>query len=137
MRNHSSNVVICLAGALLFSLPAAAQVYFPGGRSDEQKKAADESKATLKYDPHDLSGVWSHFGRPGDLPKYPGIGDGRPTGPAASVRTCSALTRLLSAGVAEVPCVDPHLWLGVERPCASAANVLERSSLSDDELASR
>jgi hypothetical protein len=44
---------------LVFSLPMAAQVYYPGGHSDEQKKAADESKATLKYDPHDLSGVWS------------------------------------------------------------------------------
>src|SRR5712671_1394900 len=67
--------VIFLAGAALFSLPAAAQVYYPGGRSDEQKKAAEESKAKLKYDPHDLSGIWSHYGRVPDPPKYPGIGD--------------------------------------------------------------
>src|SRR5580700_3116943 len=44
---------------LVFSLPAAAQVYYPGGHSDAQKKAAEESRATLKYDPQDLSGVWS------------------------------------------------------------------------------
>jgi hypothetical protein len=75
MRNSTSKLVIYLAGAFLLSLPAAAQVYFPGGRSDEQKKAADASKATLKYDPHDLSGIWSHMGRVPDLPKYPGIGD--------------------------------------------------------------
>jgi hypothetical protein len=67
--------VIFLAAAALFSLPAAAQVYYPGGRSDEQKKAAEESKAKLKYDAHDLSGIWSHFGRVPDPPKYPGIGD--------------------------------------------------------------
>ncbi len=79
MRNRTSKVVVCLAGALLFSLPAAAQVYFPGGRSDEQKKAADASKAALKYDPHDLSGVWSHMGRVPELPKYPGLGDAHNT----------------------------------------------------------
>jgi hypothetical protein len=56
-------------------MPAAAQVYYPGGRSAEQKKAADAAKATLKYDPHDLSGIWSHASRPPDPPKYPGIGD--------------------------------------------------------------
>jgi hypothetical protein len=58
MRNRLS-LVIFLLGALLFSLPAAAQVYYSGGRSEAQKKAADESKTSLKYDPHDLSGVWS------------------------------------------------------------------------------
>jgi hypothetical protein len=58
MRNRFS-LVIFLLGALLFSLPAAAQVYYSGGRSEAQKKAADESKTSLKYDPHDLSGVWS------------------------------------------------------------------------------
>src|SRR3954464_10062446 len=62
-------------GALISSIPAAAQVYYPGGRSDEQKKAAAAAKATAKYDPHDLSGIWSHASRPADPPKYPGIGD--------------------------------------------------------------
>ena len=54
-----NRLVILPVVTLLFSLPAAAQVYYPGGHSDAQKKAAEESKATLKYDPHDLSGVWS------------------------------------------------------------------------------
>ena len=74
MRNRTSGLVI-FAGALLFSLPAAAQVYYPGGRSEEQKKAAEASKATLKYDPHDLSGIWSRSGQVPDPPKLPGIGD--------------------------------------------------------------
>ena len=68
---------IFVAGAILFSLPAAAQVYYGGMRSPEKTKAADESKATLKYDLHDLSGIWLHSSRPADLPKLPGIGDGR------------------------------------------------------------
>ena len=66
---------IFLAGAILFSLPAGAQVYYAGIKSPERTKAADASKATLKYDPHDLSGIWSHNGRVPELPKDPGIGD--------------------------------------------------------------
>lgn len=75
MQNRITRLAIFLAGTLLFSLPAAAQVFFPGGRSAEQKKAAEESKAKLKYDAHDLSGIWSHSGRVPDLPQNPGVGD--------------------------------------------------------------
>ena len=64
MRNHTIRSLFVLSGALVLSLPAVAQVYYPGGRSDEQKKAAAASKATLKYDAHDLSGIWTHSGRP-------------------------------------------------------------------------
>jgi len=34
-------------------------------------EAAEAAKATLKYDPHDLSGIWSHTGRVPELPKLP------------------------------------------------------------------
>ena len=57
MRNQTIRVLLFVAGALVLSLPAVAQVYYPGGRSAEQKAAAETSKATLKYDPHDLSGI--------------------------------------------------------------------------------
>jgi hypothetical protein len=79
MRNQAIRILLVFAGAVLLSLPTVAQVYYPGGRSPEQKKAAEASKATLKYDPHDLSGIWTHSGRPAELPKIPGIGDGRPS----------------------------------------------------------
>jgi hypothetical protein len=75
MRNQAIRVLLFVAGTLVLSLPAVAQVYYPGGRSAEQKKAGEASKATLKYDPHDLSGIWTHMGRVPELPKYPGIGD--------------------------------------------------------------
>jgi hypothetical protein len=75
MRNQTIRFLFFVAGTLALSLPAGAQVYYPRGRSPEQKKAAEASKATLKYDPHDLSGIWTHMGRVPDLPKYPGIGD--------------------------------------------------------------
>jgi len=52
---------------LVFSLTANAQVYYSGGKSDAQKKAAAESKAKLKYDPHDLSGMWQGGGG-GEIP---------------------------------------------------------------------
>jgi hypothetical protein len=69
---------IFVAGAILFSLPAGAQVYYGGIKTPEKTKAAEASKAKLKYDPHDLSGIWLHASRPPELPKnYPGIGDGR------------------------------------------------------------
>src|SRR5579862_6074579 len=55
MRNRMSSLVIVLVGALLFSLPAAAQIYIPG--TPEQKKAAENAKPP-KYDVHDLSGIW-------------------------------------------------------------------------------
>src|SRR5271163_3730439 len=55
---------------MVFSSPAVAQVFYPTGAangrtqpSDAQKKAAEESKATLKYDPRDLSGIWLIAGR--------------------------------------------------------------------------
>ena len=53
---------IFVAGAILFSLPAGAQVYYGGVKSPEKTKAGDAQKATLKYDPHDLSGMWARFG---------------------------------------------------------------------------
>ena len=55
MRNRMSSLVIFLVGALLFSLPVAAQIYIPG--SPGQIKAAESAKPP-KYDPHDLSGIW-------------------------------------------------------------------------------
>ena len=79
MRNRIGGLAIFLdGGALVFASPALAQVYYSGGRSDEQKKAAEDSKATLKYDPHDLSGIWRGVGlgggpRPGS--KDPIVGD--------------------------------------------------------------
>jgi len=76
MRNRMSSAVVSLIGVLVFSLPAAAQLYFPGGKSEEQQKAAAESKAKLKYDAHDLSGIW-RAGRPAvPVPKDPRSGDG-------------------------------------------------------------
>jgi hypothetical protein len=62
MRNCFVSFVVFLMAAILFSSPAIAQVYFPSGtaghRSPEAQKAAEASKSTLKYDPHDLSGIW-------------------------------------------------------------------------------
>jgi hypothetical protein len=78
MQNRTKSAIL-LAAALLLALPAAAQVYFPGVDSEERTKAAEQSKATLKYDPRDFSGIWSHTGRVPPLPKYPGFGDGRPS----------------------------------------------------------
>ena len=47
---------------MVFSSPAVAQVYYPSGtaghRSPEAQKAAEASKSTLQYDPHDLTGIW-------------------------------------------------------------------------------
>jgi len=48
MRNQAIRLLFFIAGALVLSLPAVAQVYYPGGRSPEQKKAAEASKA--EYD---------------------------------------------------------------------------------------
>ena len=62
MRSRMSGLVVFLVGALMLASPAIGQVYYPGGRSDEQKKAADDSKAKLKYDPHDLTGIWRTMG---------------------------------------------------------------------------
>ena len=75
MGNRRSSLVGFLLGTLVFSLPAAAQVYYGGIKSPEKAKAAEASKATLKYDPHDLSGIWLHTGRVPELPKNPGFGD--------------------------------------------------------------
>jgi len=79
MYNRTIQLIL-VAGAILFSLPvfslpAGAQVYYGGVKSPEKTKAADAAKGTLKYDPHDLSGIWLHASRPADLPKLPGVGD--------------------------------------------------------------
>jgi len=79
MRNRIGIVVIALITGSILSTGARAQVFFPGGRSDAQKKAAEESKAKLKYDPHDLSGIWRGAGQMVPPPKDPKIGDARPT----------------------------------------------------------
>ena len=79
MQNRMSSLVVSLRGVLVFSLPAAAQIYFPGGTSDEQQKAAGESKAKLKYLPRDLSGIWRGGGPKVPQPKDPRIGDATPT----------------------------------------------------------
>jgi hypothetical protein len=76
MRNRTTKLVIFLAGALLFSLPAAAQVYYPG--SVGQKKAAEGAKVP-KYDAHDLSGIWRASGPGVPPPKDPRIGDAHAT----------------------------------------------------------
>lgn len=78
MRNHIGGVVFLVA-ASVFSTSAMAQVFFPGDHSDEQKKAAEESKAGLKYDPHDLSGIWRASGPVVPQLKDPRIGDAHPT----------------------------------------------------------
>jgi hypothetical protein len=79
MRNCMGSLVVSLMGVVVFSLPAAAQVYIPGDKSPEQQKTAAESKAKLKYDPHDLSGIWQG-GRPTvPPPKDPRSGDAAQT----------------------------------------------------------
>ena len=72
MRRRVPTLVILAAGALLFSLPAAAQVYYPG--SAEQRKAAETAKPP-KYDVHDLSGIWRGAGPSLPPPKDPKVGD--------------------------------------------------------------
>jgi len=97
---------IFLAGAILVSLPAAAQVYYAGVKSPEKAKAAEASKATLKYDPHDLSGIWLHNGRPAELPKIPGIGDGRPSQLMGGALPPPLTTWGLAAFVANKPSLE-------------------------------
>jgi hypothetical protein len=65
MRNRMAGLGTVLAGALLFSLPAAAQVYYPG--SAEQRKAAEGAKAPA-HNPRDFSGIWR---RTGQIPPPP------------------------------------------------------------------
>ena len=79
MRKRISNLLLFLMGALIFSSPAVGQVFYPGGRSDEQKKAAEDYKPKLKYDAHDLSGIWRGSGQMVPQPKDPRIGDAHPT----------------------------------------------------------
>jgi len=76
MRNRIGGLAIVLTGGLVFSLPAGAQVFYPG--SVEQKKAA-ETAAPPKYDLHDLSGIWRSAGPGVPQPKDPKIGDAHPT----------------------------------------------------------
>ena len=74
MQSRVVNSLVFLMAVMVFSSPAVAQVYYPTAaaegrssqpyyRSDAEKKAVEESKANLKYDPHDLSGVWTVGGR--------------------------------------------------------------------------
>ena len=85
MRNRIVAFVAFLISVPAFSTPLIAQVYYPGFRGDAQKKAAEESKATLKYDPRDFSGIWRGGGSVEPLKAgYPAsfaplIGDARPT----------------------------------------------------------
>jgi hypothetical protein len=70
MRNRRLRLVIFVAVASAYSLPAAAQVYFPpalGGRSPEAKAAAAAAPKPA-YDPHDLSGIWMGTGNQGGRP---------------------------------------------------------------------
>jgi hypothetical protein len=82
MRNRIVSLEVFLV-VVAFSSSAVAQVYLPGDRSDGRKKAADDSKAKLTYDPHDLSGIWRGSGggpAPAGTPKPtdPRIGDAFP-----------------------------------------------------------
>jgi hypothetical protein len=76
MRKRMGALASLLVGVFLLSLPAAAQVYYPG--SADQKKAAEGAKAP-KYDPHDLSGIWRSEGSGVAQPKDPRIADAHPT----------------------------------------------------------
>src|SRR5690242_18572183 len=80
MRNRIGSSLIFGIALLVFSSPLMGQVYFPEGKpTDAQKAAAEASAAKLKYDPHDLSGVWRGVGGPRDpsapKEKDPRIGD--------------------------------------------------------------
>jgi hypothetical protein len=62
MRNRFASLVVFLMVVIVFSSPAVAQVFYPSGtgqvRSPDALKAAEASKSTLTYDPHDLTGIW-------------------------------------------------------------------------------
>jgi hypothetical protein len=72
MSRRMTVFMILLAVALLFSLPTAAQVVYPG--SAEQRKAAEGAKAP-PYVAHDISGIWRAAGPSLAPPKDPKIGD--------------------------------------------------------------
>ena len=57
LRRRIVSFVMPLIGFLVFLSTANAQVYYShaGSTTDAQKKAVAESRANLKYDPHDLS----------------------------------------------------------------------------------
>jgi hypothetical protein len=76
MRNRTVGLAFLLVGMPLLSLPAAAQVFYPG--SVEQKKAAEGAKVP-QYDLHDLSGIWRGAGGRVPPPKDPRIGDAHAT----------------------------------------------------------
>jgi hypothetical protein len=79
MRNRIGRVIVFLFVVSTFSSAAIAQVFIPGERTDAQKKAAEESRAHLTYDPHDFSGIWRLAGPMVPQPKDPRIGDAHPT----------------------------------------------------------
>ena len=86
MRKQMSSLLLFLIAVPVFSMPVMAQVYYPGFKSDEQQKAEEESKAKLKYDPRDFSGIWRGGGagveqlKAGYAAEFvPLIGDARPT----------------------------------------------------------
>ncbi len=76
MWNRWTGLAAFLIAIFVFSLPAPAQVYYPG--SAEQRKAAQGTQAP-KYDPHDLSGIWRSAGPSVPQPKDPKIGDAHAT----------------------------------------------------------
>jgi hypothetical protein len=76
MRGRVVSLFVLFVALPVFTPTAVGQVYLPGDRSDARKKASDESKAKLNYDPHDLSGIWRGAGGGAQQPKNdPRIGD--------------------------------------------------------------
>jgi hypothetical protein len=76
MRNRIASLVVFVMCVAVFASPAVAQIFYTGEPpSDAQKEAAAASKASLKYDPHDLTGIWRGGGSGVPQPKDPRIGD--------------------------------------------------------------
>ena len=104
------NLVSWLIFLTVFSSPAVAQVYYPvtGLRippSDAQKAAAEESKRTLKFDPHDLSGIWSaeQYKLMGGAPAPPMTAWGQQLFDARKPSTNAPEARTVAPGVGNDP----------------------------------
>lgn len=124
MRNRLASWVLFL---VVFASPAAAQVYYPttGLRippSDEQKKAAEESKRTIKYDPHDLSGIWSpeQYKLMGGIPAPPMTASGQQLFDARKPSTNAPASRTVAPGLGNDP-------LGACDPLGYPRNILRGS----------